>query len=248
MLNQGYCFMPNVVLYSTKLTDKQKLLFWAISNLCAEKGYCRATNDYLWELLWADKRTISRNLTPLLEEWFISIGEDEQWRRTITLDKNVQGGRQKCLGGVDKNVHPYIYMNNTIEYIYSNYYWKWKGIDEKKCNKLIEDKLKQWITLEDIQKSITLYNCECRIKQDYQYVKKLETWLKEFQPLSEEQIEETLYTIVKDYSKKKKSDEKFASSKPAKTLWSDLKETFGEERVKSMFKQANSSSIQLTFK
>lgn len=112
MLNQGYCFMPNVVLYSTKLTDKQKLLFWAISNLCAEKGYCRATNDYLWELLWADKRTISRNLTPLLEEWFISIGEDEQWRRTITLDKNVVGGRQKCLGGVDKNV----YHNNTIEY------------------------------------------------------------------------------------------------------------------------------------
>lgn len=137
---------------------------------------------------------------------------------------------------------------HTIEYIYSNYYWKWKGIDEKKCNKLIEDKLKQWITLEDIQKSITLYNCECRIKQDYQYVKKLETWLKEFQPLSEEQIEETLYTVVKEYSKKKKSDEKFASSKPAKTLWSDLKETFGEERVKSMFKQANSSCIQLTFK
>lgn len=108
--------MPNRVLYSTKLTDKQKLLFWAISNLCAEKGYCRATNDYLGELLWADKRTISRNLTPLLEEWFISIGEDEQWRRTITLDKNVQGGRQKCLGGVDKNVHPYIYTNNTSEY------------------------------------------------------------------------------------------------------------------------------------
>lgn len=104
--------MPNKVLYSKELTDKQKLLFCAISSLCAERGYCRATNEYLWELLWADKRTISRNLTPLQEEWFISIGEDEQWRRTITIDKNVYGGRQKCLGGVDKNV----YHNNTIEY------------------------------------------------------------------------------------------------------------------------------------
>lgn len=112
MLEQGYWIMPNKVLYSKELTDKQKLLFCAISSLCAERGYCRATNEYLWELLWADKRTISRNLTPLQEEWFISIGEDEQWRRIITLDKNVYGGRQKCLGGVDKNV----YHNNTIEY------------------------------------------------------------------------------------------------------------------------------------
>lgn len=37
MLEQGYCLMPNEVLYSTELTDKQKLLFCAISNLCAEK-------------------------------------------------------------------------------------------------------------------------------------------------------------------------------------------------------------------
>lgn len=245
MLNQGYCFMPNVVLYNTKLTDKQKLLFCAISNLCAEKGYCRATNDYLWELLWADKRTISRNLTPLLEEWFISIGEDEQWRRTITLDKNVQGGRQKCLGGVDKNVHPYIYMNNTIEYIYSKYYWKWKWIDEKKCNKIIDGKLKQWVTLEEIKQCMVLYNCECRLKQDFQYVRKLENRLTEFQPYTEEQIDEQLYTIIKQYRDKKKSDEKFANSKPAKTVWSDLKETFWDEKVKSILKQVN--SINLTF-
>ena len=37
MLEQGYCLMPNEVLYSKELTDKQKLLFCAVSNLCAEK-------------------------------------------------------------------------------------------------------------------------------------------------------------------------------------------------------------------
>lgn len=250
MLEQGYWIMPNSVLYSTELSDKQKLLFCTISSLCAKEWFCRATNEYLGKLLNASKITISKNVSVLQEKWFINVevSQKDGNTRKITMVENDGGYSQKWQEGIVKNDNPYIYMNNTIEYIYSNYYWKWKWIDEKKCNKLIEDKLKQWITLEDIQKSLTLYNCECRIKQDYQYVKKLETWLKEFQPLTDEQIEETLYTVVKEYSKKKKSDDKFANSKPAKTLWNDLKETFGEEKVKSMFKQANSSSIQLTFK
>ena len=108
MLEQWYWMIPNTVLYNNELSDKQKLLFCAISNLCAEKWYCRATNEYIWELLNADKRTISRNLSTLQEKWFISIEDDIQ--RKITLDKNVVGGRQKCLGGIDKNV----YHNNTI--------------------------------------------------------------------------------------------------------------------------------------
>lgn len=248
MLEQGYWFMPNSVLYSTELSDKQKLLFCAISSLCAEKGYCRAKNEYLWELLWVNKTTISKNISELQEKWFIDVVLEDWHSRKINLVENDKGGCEKSQGGLWKITTPYIYMNNTIEYIYSNYYWKWKWIDEKKCGKIIDNKLKQWITLEEIKQCMVLYNCECRLKQDFQYVKKLENRLTEFQPLSEEQIEETLYTVVKDYSKKKKSDEKFASSKPAKTLWSDLKETFGEERVKNMFKQANSSSIQLTFK
>lgn len=245
MLEQGYWIMPNSVLYSTELSDKQKLLFCAISSLCAEKGYCRATNERLGELLWADKRTISRNLAHLLEKWFIFFGKDEQWKRTITLDKNVQGGRQKCLGGVDKNVHPYIYNNITIEYIYENYYWANRWINEKKCNKLIEDKLKQWVTLEQIKQWMVLYNCECRLKQDFKYVKKLETWITEFHPSTDEQIDEQLYTIIKQYRDKKKSDEKFANSKPSKIVWNDLKETFGDEKVKWILKQVN--TINLTF-
>ena len=252
MLDQWYWLMPNSVLYSKELTDKQKLLFWAISNLCAEKWYCRATNDYIGELLNADKRTISRNLSELEEKWFITI---EIWiQRKISLDKNVYGGRQKCLGGVDKNV----YQNNIIEYkdiskdisigysdLYKNYYWKNKWIDEKVCSKLLDTKIKQWITLEEIRTWMVLYNCECRLKQDFKFVKKFETWIKEFQPLDEQQINEELYAIIKSYRDKKKSDEKFWQSTYAKTLWNDLKQQFGEEKVKWMLKQAN--SIQLNF-
>ena len=247
MLEQGYWIMPNKVLYSTELTDKQKLLFCAISNLCAKEWFCRATNEYLGKLLNASKITISKNVSVLQEKWFINVevSQKDGNTRKITMVENDVGYSQKWQEGIVKNDNTYIYMNNTIEYIYSNYYWKWKWIDEKKCNKIIDGKLKQWVTLEEIKQCMVLYNCECRLKQDFQYVRKLENRLTEFQPYTEEQIDEQLYTIIKQYRDKKKSDEKFANSKPAKTVWNDLKETFWDEKVKSILKQVN--SINLTF-
>lgn len=258
MLEKWYCFMSNTVLYSKELTDKQKLLFWAISNLCAEKWYCRATNEHIWELLNADERTIRRNISALQEKWFINVSIKSWNIRHITLcentDINVLVGRTKMsYEGGQKCPH-----NNIIEYkdiskdisigysdLYKNYYWKNKWIDEKVCSKLLDTKIKQWITLEEIRTWMVLYNCECRLKQDFKFVKKFETWIKEFQPLDEQQINEELYAIIKSYRDKKKSDEKFWQSTYAKTLWNDLKQQFGEEKVKWMLKQAN--SIQLNF-
>jgi len=137
--------------------------------------------------------------------------------------------------------------NNILSYdnIYSDYYWKSKWIDEKVCNKLINAKLKQWITLDDIKKSMVLYNCQCRIKQDYTYVKKFENRIKEFQKPTDEQLDESLYVVIKEFRDKKKSDDKFWNSSPARTLWEDLKQTFGDDKVKWLRKQAN--SIQLNF-
>lgn len=239
--------MPNVVLYNKELTDKQKLLYCLISSLCAEKGYCRASNEYIWELLNADARTIRRNVSALEEKWFIATEVEQNNKRKITLDKNVLGVGQKCPRGVgQKCPHINTIDNNTIEYIYANYYWKSKWIDEKACNKLINNKLEQWITLDDIKKSVVLYNCDCRIKQDYKFVKKFETWIKEFQKPTDEQLEEQLSTIVKTFRDKKNSDEKFSKSTPATTIRNDLKETFGEEKVNQLWKQS-SSTINLKF-
>ena len=98
MLDQGYGIMPNRVLYSKELSDKQKLLFCTISSLCAEKWYCRATNEFLGNLLNADKRTISRNVSALEENGYITVEIENKTQRKITLDKNVQGGGQKCPG------------------------------------------------------------------------------------------------------------------------------------------------------
>lgn len=74
---------------------------------------------------------------------------------------------------------------------------------------------------------------------------KLENRLKEFQPLTDEELDEQLYTVLLSYRDKKKTDEKFWKSKPWLAIRNDLKSTFWDEKVKWMLKQVN--SIQLNF-
>lgn len=120
MLDQGYWIMPNKVLYSKELTDKQKLLYCLISSLCAEKGYCRAKNEYMAEKLWTTTRTIREHVSELEEKWFITVELKNNNERFIRLaegeEENFQGGGRKFPGGEEENFHPYIYKNNTSEY------------------------------------------------------------------------------------------------------------------------------------
>lgn len=247
MLEQGYWIMPNSVLYSNELSDKQKLLFCAISSLCAEKGFCRAKNEFLWEMFWVHKITISKNLSVLQELGFIEITTDWEWRK-ISISENAKGVSENAKGGLAKTLSPYIYMNNTNEYIYENYYGRRKWIDRKKCDKLIDWLLKQWITQEDITKSMVLYNCECAIKQERQYVNKLENWLKEFEALDEEQIEEGIREIARAYKSKMNTDPKFSESKPAKFIREELVKIFDEEKLKSIWREEWRKKITLNFK
>lgn len=99
ILNEWYWIMPNMVLYSKELTDKQKLLYCLISSLCAEKWYCRATNEYIWQLLNANKTTISKNISALVEKWFIYLEVNQNYQRKLTLVKNDKGDSQKWQGG-----------------------------------------------------------------------------------------------------------------------------------------------------
>ena len=157
MLDQGYGIMPNSVLYNKDLTDKQKLLFCTISSLCAEKGYCRATNETIGELLNADKSTISRNVSVLEAKWFITLEIDQNYKRKITLGKNAQGGTQKCVGGdTQKWVDNITINNNTKENSQFETFWNLypKKVKKKtamqKFNNLSQTKQK--LAIEAIQK------------------------------------------------------------------------------------------------
>lgn len=227
MLEQGYWIMPNKVLYSKELTDKQKLLYCLISSLCAKEWFCWATNEYLWEMLNADRRTIARNLSALQEKGYIWIEINNNNERKITLDKNVMGVWQKCHGGYDKNVIPYIYMNNTNEYYNFEKFWKdyphsrkWKKKDSEKYFKENDS--------EEVKKQVQILKRLIKAGlQDSEFVPACERWIRDFTPLNDDVIKQKLVKICKRH---------LNAWWDMKERSRELKETFWEKQINEIVK------------
>jgi len=122
ILQNGFCMIPNVVLYDNELSDKQKLLYWVISSLCAEKWYCWASNDYISELLWVNKWTISKNISELEKKWYINITLDNNCKRYIELNSIVENHNacEKSQGGLWKITRGYCEKSQDINISYKN--------------------------------------------------------------------------------------------------------------------------------
>ena len=110
-----YAIIPAEVRYDKDLSSTAKLLYAEITSLCSKSGECWATNEYFSNLYSTSERTISRLLKLLKDKNYISIEliykskSKEIEKRAIKLanvgiDKNVEGYRQKCQEGIDKNV------------------------------------------------------------------------------------------------------------------------------------------------
>lgn len=84
-----YCTIPNAVMLDKRLTPNQKLLYWIISSLCAKKWYCRATNKFIWDMLWVNKTSVSNGISKLVECWYITT-EWEYEQRAIALNMMIQ--------------------------------------------------------------------------------------------------------------------------------------------------------------
>lgn len=226
MLEQWYWIMPNKVLYSTELSDKQKLLFCVISSLCAEKGYCRATNECLWELLWVDKLTISRHISQLQEKWYVSIDIVSRNERKIRIDENIKGDWQKRQGGIDENINPYIYTNITNEYSFQKFWEeypharKWKKAESKKYyDKLDSDEVMKQVHI--LKRKIKAW------LQDWQYIPACERWIRDFTPLNEDVIKQDLVKICKRH---------LNAWWDMKQRSMELKETFWEQQINEIVK------------
>lgn len=110
-----YAIIPAEVRYDKDLSSTAKLLYAEITSLCSKSGECWASNEYFSSLYSTSERTISRLLKLLKDKNYISIEliykskSKEIEKRAIKLanvgiDKNVEGYRQKCHEGIDKNV------------------------------------------------------------------------------------------------------------------------------------------------
>lgn len=218
--------MPNKVLYSTELSDKQKLLFCVISSLCAEKGYCRATNECLWELLWVDKLTISRNISQLQEKWYISIEIISRNERKIRIDENIKGDWQKRQGGIDENINPYIYTNITNEYSFQKF---WEDYPHaRKGKKKDSEKYFKQNDSEEVRKQVQILKRKLRAwLEESKRIPACERWIRDFTPLNDDVIKQDLVKICKRH---------FNAWWDMKQRSHELKETFWEQQINEIVK------------
>lgn len=111
-MENGYAICMNEWALDKDIKNELGLLL-IISSLCAEKGYCFASNRYLGELFDLPEQTISRKIKILEEKKYITIEYKKRGceilERNIRLTKMLTDDKQKCESTINKNVKD----NNT---------------------------------------------------------------------------------------------------------------------------------------
>lgn len=159
VMSEWYWIMPNKVLFDKNLSDKQKLLYCLISSLCAEKGYCWATNDYLAEKIWYNKRNVYRLLQWLIDEWYIeTVVNKEMWNQRRIFLNSIHTKVEAIHKNVETPIHKIVDHNNII-YNNINEIPKNSGTEKFSLNSKNEtgesDVCARVATYEDIQEVIT---------------------------------------------------------------------------------------------
>ena len=130
--------------------------------------------------------------------------------------------------------------------LYDNFYWINKWADRTKCDKLIKNLLNNWVSFDELLSDELLYKAECQIKWERRYVKKFETWLREYNQQTTEQREQTIKQLLVMYYNKKKEDDKFEQS--ARNPRNMLCERFWEKNIAKMYFEVKpKKTINLVF-
>lgn len=149
-ISNGYSICFNEWALDVSIKSELGLLL-IISGLCAEKGYCYATNDYFSELFEVDEVTISRKIKKLEEKTYITVDYKMNGsvveKREIRLTKMLTAINKNVNGAVNKNVKDNnTRENNTNEEkshlkIYSEYEYKMMA---DKLRDLLKKNKEEW--------------------------------------------------------------------------------------------------------
>ena len=141
-MEQGYSICFNEWALDKDIKNELGLLL-IISSLCAEKGYCYASNEYFAELFDTNETTISRKIKTLEKKNYITTFYEkrgcEVLSREIRLSKMVTVNYQKQQSSIIKNDKENNISTTNI-----------KEIDN---NKLLSTKKKKFVppTLEEVE-------------------------------------------------------------------------------------------------
>jgi len=102
VFSEGWGIIPNKILHNEKLTSFAKLLYCDISSLCAQKGFCWASNSYFAKKFGKSNTTISNTLTQL-EPYLLFTNRASGLRKIQVLSLNKDIPKRKFKGNLTKN-------------------------------------------------------------------------------------------------------------------------------------------------
>lgn len=112
-----YAILTSEVRYCPNLSAQEKLLFAEITALSSKEGVCFAGNKYFADLYSLTQVTISRQISNLEKEGFITIEYIKQGsrvkKRLITINKNVNGNALTINKNVNRTINKNVKDNNT---------------------------------------------------------------------------------------------------------------------------------------
>lgn len=162
-MEAGYSICFNEWALDKSINGELGLLL-IISSLCAEKGYCFASNDYFANLFNEHETTISRKIRKLSEKGYITVQYEKRGaeikNRVIRLAKLLTDDYQICYSTISKNA-----KENNI----SNINITSKEIDNNKL--LSTKKVEKFIppTLEEVEEYCKERNNNVNAKTFYDY-------------------------------------------------------------------------------
>lgn len=153
-MENGYAICMNQWALDKEIKNELGLLL-IISSLCAEKGYCYASNKYFTELFDIPEENISRKIKKLEEKGYITIEYERVGcqikKRYIRLTKISIDDCQKYQSTIDENVKENITSINITSInnkeIKKKAYGKYKRIklQDQEYTKLVEQYGKEFI-------------------------------------------------------------------------------------------------------
>jgi len=197
-----FCVIPANILYSTELSEFQKLLYVAISGLTKQSGHCWASNKYLADKFGKSQTWISLQLKKLKEVGLIEvdvIGENGNGRTiklkdlfnssNVCIKENLKTSLTKLKDPSLRKVKGEYNRSNNINNNYSPEYEKiWEAYERKGSKKAGYEeykRVKHLFTQEDALKAIELYKSK---QEDPKFRRDIERFFKHqlFEGLLEE--------------------------------------------------------------
>lgn len=119
----GWGILPRLVAHDKTISAFAKILYSEISSLCAEKGYCWATNKYLAGKFSCHEKTISSAVSELEKYIYMENRGGGAARRKMyvhTLTASSRQPRRKTPGNIEENATVDLEENATQNSISNN--------------------------------------------------------------------------------------------------------------------------------